>query len=87
MTTNVTVGREWVQVADDGDWQLLSLADTSRQTPISIEVATSAGAPAAAFRGHQIDAGNGITFRLLGEGDVWARTMPGALEEVTVVIS
>ena len=83
-TTNVSVGRNWVKVADIADTDLL----ITWVTPAFLEVATTATDVAPNVIGHQLSREEAISRSVIGQGYVWVKVVgSGPINEVPLVIS
>lgn len=75
MTTfNTSIGNVWTKVAASTDSELLITYDS----PVSIEVATTATDTVPTVIGHILNREAALTRSVLGSGFVWAKTAAGS---------
>jgi len=85
MTTyNISVAGAWTKVADAADENVL----VTWESPVMLEVATTATNVAPTVIGHRLTRDSGITRKALSEGYIWLKVVPGygAADSATVIV-
>lgn len=81
-TKNIVVTRAWTAITNTPDGTLL----ITWEEPSDIEIATTSAATEPTVSGHRFNNEENITRDDLGDGYVWARTVPGAFQKDLLVV-
>ena len=83
-TSNIAITSTWTKIAATTDADLL----VTFNTPVTIDVATTAADAAPTVLGHRLTQDSAITRGVLGTGHVWARLVAGSRPaEIVLVVS
>lgn len=83
-TVNINVSSAWTKIADASNSEFLATCNT----PVSLEIATTAADVAPTVNGHMLSPDFAITRNLIGAGFVWVKTCSGSIPStVSLVVS